>query len=288
MAKLDGEAPGRKEDPGINPGSSADGGGKGSGEEAKAADKPESIATEVKDAAAGEPESSGDKEGSGMDAEPSAVGVDKDSVAGKVPPTKTMEDSGKEQGGTAAGVAKGSGEEAKAADKPEGIASEAKDAAADQPKGSGDQEGPGIDAGPSAAGKGGAAGVEDAPNDNMGSTGQEEADKGDSNSDSDCNYEADKGDSNSESMAEPAPAPREEPPPLPYRIAADFGFTTENTATFMGLRCLADVELFVPVSRLNLDHAPKERVVDILCKCVLELDKTYSESVPEEKLFALQ
>ena len=37
-------------------------------------------------------------------------------------------------------------------------------------------------------------------------------------------------------------APEEPPPPpLPYTTAADFGFTTENTAMCMGLRCLADV-----------------------------------------------
>ena len=49
-------------------------------------------------------------------------------------------------------------------------------------------------------------------------------------------------------------APEEPPPPpLPYTIAANFGFTTENTAVLMGLRCLADIELFVPVLRLNLD-----------------------------------
>jgi hypothetical protein len=51
---------------------------------------------------------------------------------------------------------------------------------------------------------------------------------------------------------EAAPEEPPQPAPLTYTTAADFGFTTENTARFMGLLCLADVEFFVPVLMLNL------------------------------------
>jgi len=66
-------------------------------------------------------------------------------------------------------------------------------------------------------------------------------------------------------------APEEPPPPpLPYTTAADVGFTTENTAVFMGLRCLADIELVVPVLRLNLDKTEEVVVADVFCRCVLD------------------
>ena len=57
---------------------------------------------------------------------------------------------------------------------------------------------------------------------------------------------------------------------------------------FMGLRCLADVELFVPVLRLNLDKSDEATVADIFYRCVLDYENKYQESVYEAKLFALQ
>ena len=84
-------------------------------------------------------------------------------------------------------------------------------------------------------------------------------------------------------------APEEPPPPpLPYTTAAEFGFTTENTAVFLGLRCLADIELFVTVLRLDLDNAEEVGVVDIFCRCVLGYEKKYQESAFEATLFTLQ
>ena len=83
-------------------------------------------------------------------------------------------------------------------------------------------------------------------------------------------------------------APEEPPPPpLPYTTAANFGFTTENAAVFMGLRCLADIELFVPVLRLNLDKVEEVAVADVFCRCVLDYGKKYQESVSDAKLHAL-
>ena len=75
---------------------------------------------------------------------------------------------------------------------------------------------------------------------------------------------------------------------MPYTTAADFGFTTENTAMFMGLRCLADMEFFVPVLRLSLDKSEEATVADIFCRCVLDYEKTYQESAFEAKLCMLQ
>ena len=57
---------------------------------------------------------------------------------------------------------------------------------------------------------------------------------------------------------------------MPYTIAANVGFTTENAAVFMGLRCLADIELFVPVLRLNLDKVEEVVVADVFGRCVLD------------------
>ena len=83
----------------------------------------------------------------------------------------------------------------------------------------------------------------------------------------------------------PAPPP---PPPLPYQTAAEFGFTTENTAIYMGLRCLEDVEMFVLVLRLNLDATDMPTIVETFCKCAMEFEKKYNETIPEDTLFKLQ
>ena len=66
-----------------------------------------------------------------------------------------------------------------------------------------------------------------------------------------------------EDEAAPAEPPPPLPPSLPHTTVADFGFTTENTAMFMGLHCLSDMELFVPVLRLILDKSEEATVADI-------------------------
>ena len=120
------------------------------------------------------------------------------------------------------------------------------------PKGKGGD--PGIDAGSPEGGKE-TPGVED-----------EEPDWSRSESDTDPlepepPADGDKGDKDHEKK----PAPE-----LPYTCAADFGFTTENTAVFMGLRCLADVEFFVPVLRLNLDETTQDHLEEVFCQCRTE------------------
>ena len=82
-----------------------------------------------------------------------------------------------------------------------------------------------------------------------------------------------------------APSP---PPPLPYNTAAEFGFTTENTAKFMGLKCLEDVELFVSAFKLNLENTDEDRMATEVCVCVLKLEDKYGERTPESTVFALQ
>ena len=70
---------------------------------------------------------------------------------------------------------------------------------------------------------------------------------------------------------EDAPAPL--PPPLPYQTAAEFSFTTDQIAQFIGLRCLADAELFVPVLRLNLEKTSQEMYAIVFCRCILAYEK---------------
>ena len=77
-------------------------------------------------------------------------------------------------------------------------------------------------------------------------------------------------------------------PELPYTSAADFGFTTENTAKFMGLHSLADVEFFVPVLRLNLDETTQAQLGEVFCQCILQCEMKYGEKLSEEALFKLQ
>ena len=50
--------------------------------------------------------------------------------------------------------------------------------------------------------------------------------------------------------------PSEDVPPLPYQSAAEFGFTTEDIAQFIGLQCVVDAELFVPV--FEVEHCENQ------------------------------
>ena len=74
---------------------------------------------------------------------------------------------------------------------------------------------------------------------------------------------------------EAAPEEPPPPPPLPCTTATNFGFTTENASVCMGLLCLADIELFVPVLRLNLDKSEEATVADIFCRCLVDYEKKY-------------
>ena len=42
---------------------------------------------------------------------------------------------------------------------------------------------------------------------------------------------------------------------------------------FMGFRCSADIELFVPVLRLNLDKVEEVAVADVFGRCVLDYEE---------------
>ena len=148
----------------------------------------------------------------------------------KYTPTETK-DSSKEEGGTTADAPKGSSDK-------------------------GEVGGPGIDAGPSTVGKDKVAVEEkDTPapaieeKDPMVEDTPAEEGTGSKDKEGQGSAMSEVGLSESEPES-PGPrgdeaAPEEPPPPpapLPYMIGADFGFTTESTTVFMGLRCLADIE----------------------------------------------
>ena len=128
-------------------------------------------------------------------------------------------------------------------------------------------EDPGIDAGFPEGGEGGES---DKGNESDDKTDDKEADWSASESDwtRSASKDGDKGDKDHEKK----PAPE-----LPYTSAADFGFTTEATATFMGLRCLADVEFFVPVLRLNLDETTQAQLGEVFCQCIMPYDVTHGD-----------
>ena len=133
-------------------------------------------------------------------------------------------------------------------------------------------------------GEGGEGGESDKGNEGDDKADDKEADWSASESDADLSEheppaDGDKGDKDHEKK----PAPE-----LPYTSAADFGFTTENTAEFMGLRCLADVEFFVPVLRLNLDETTQAQLGEVFCQCILQCEMKYEEKLSEEALFKLQ
>ena len=110
-------------------------------------------------------------------------------------------------------------------------------------------EGPGIDAGPSVGSEGDNGGGGPLP-DNTPSSGLGEGDKQDSRRGSEEEHEDN--DSNEEDKvdweeggSEEPEEPSEHVAPLPYRSAAELGFTTKATAQYIGFRCFADMELFL-------------------------------------------
>ena len=62
--------------------------------------------------------------------------------------------------------------------------------------------------------------------------------------------------------------PNEDAAPLPYQSAAEFGFTTEATAQFIGFLCVADVELFLPVLQLNIAGTNQKVVAGFFSMCI--------------------
>ena len=147
--------------------------------------------------------------------------------------------------------------------------------------------GPGIDAGPPAVGKDKAAAeekdtpapaveekdpmVEDTPAEE--GTGSKDK-EGQGSAMSEVGLSESEPESPGPRGDEAAPEEPPPPPPSPYTIVANFGFTTENAAVCVGLRCLADIELCVPVLRLNLDKVEDVVVADVFCRCVSGLRKS--------------
>ena len=104
------------------------------------------------------------------------------------------------------------------------------------------KEGPGIDAGPSKGSEGDGGGGGPLPDKiPLPGLGDKEP-----HSDEEAAWEG-----GSEDFIESA---SEDGAPLPYQIVAEFVFTTEKTAQFIGLRCLGGTELFIPTLRLNLEQ----------------------------------
>ena len=154
------------------------------------------------------------------------------------------------------------------------------------------EEDPGMNAGSSKAGGGDAgsgkdkaeAVVEDTPvgEDGESNKSSEDDDKAD---DDDPDWTAGEGHEKKLEGHEKEPALA---PALPYTSAAAFGFTTENTAKFMKLHCLEDVEFFVPVLRLNLEETTEAQFGHIFTQCILECENKYDEEISPETLFYLQ
>ena len=93
------------------------------------------------------------------------------------------------------------------------------------------------------------------------------------NEDKDSNEE-DKADWEEGGSEEPE-EPSEDVAPLPYRSAAEFGFTAEATARYIGFRCLVDMELFPLVLQLNIVGTNQKVVAQVLCMCILEYENEY-------------